>query len=97
MLAKKYPETKKVVGTLKKMSLGKQLRMILEEREVHRKDIQAITYYAEEKAREKGRDEERARAYREKLDTARSLKAERVSLEVIAHSLKLPIEEIEGL
>jgi flagellar biosynthesis/type III secretory pathway protein FliH len=121
MLAKQYPETKKAVGTLKKMSLGKQIRMILEEREIHRMDVQAITDYAKQKAQEegwakgleegqakgleeglakgleKGRAEGLAAAYREKLDTARSLKAQGVSLEVIAQSLKLPIEEVEGL
>jgi flagellar biosynthesis/type III secretory pathway protein FliH len=149
MLAKQYPETKKAVGTLKKMSLGKQIRMILEEREIYRMDVQAITDYAKQKAQEegrakgleegqakgleeglakgleeglakgleegqakgleeglakgltegleKGRAEGLAAAYREKLDTARSLKAEGFPLEIIARSLKLPLEEVEGL
>jgi predicted transposase/invertase (TIGR01784 family) len=93
MLAEEYPEVTKVVGTLKKLSWSERRRMIADAKEIHRKDIRAITDYA----REEVRNAERERAYQEKLETARALKAAGVTLDIIAGSLKLPLEVVTGL
>jgi predicted transposase/invertase (TIGR01784 family) len=46
---------------------------------------------------EKTRREEQEKAYREKLEAARRLKAKGLSVELIAESLELPHETVEGL
>jgi hypothetical protein len=123
MLAKEYPEVMKVVGELKKLSLGERLRMLADEKEKRRKDRLAREAYV----REEGRAEARAAAYQEKLEAIRKIKAEAdqkayqekleaaqkvyqekleaarafkatgLSAELIAKSLKLPLETVEGL
>jgi predicted transposase/invertase (TIGR01784 family) len=105
MLTKEYPEVTKVVGELKKLSLGERLRMLADEREKRRKDFRAMKRYIREEALEEGREEGivlgmekvRAEADQEKLEVARKLKAVGLSVEFIAESLKLPLETVEGL
>ncbi|MFP3090254.1 hypothetical protein LQZ21_08000 [Treponema sp. TIM-1] len=46
---------------------------------------------------EKGREEKQAEAYREKLESARILKGYGVSVEVIAQSLHLTVEEVASV
>jgi predicted transposase YdaD len=123
MLTKEYPEVTKVVGELKKLSLGERLRMLADEREKRRKDFRAMKRYIREEALEEGREEGIAlgmekgitegreegialgmekgiteadqKAYQEKLEAARKLKAVGLSVEFIAESLKLPLETVE--
>jgi predicted transposase/invertase (TIGR01784 family) len=86
MLVKEYPEVTKVVGELKKLSLGERLRMLADEREKRRKDRLARERYVREEGKEEGVTE-----------AARKLKAAGLSVEFIAESLKLPLEAVEGL
>jgi predicted transposase/invertase (TIGR01784 family) len=109
MLAKEYPEVTKVVGELKKLSLGERLRMLSDEREKRRKDRLARERYVREEGivlgmekgialgKEEARKEDLAEAYQEKLEAARKLKAVGLSAEFIAESLKLPLETVECL
>jgi hypothetical protein len=101
MLAKEYPEVRKVVGELKKLSWGERRRLITEQEEIWRKDRAAMDDDARAEGiligTEKTRREERERAYREKLETARKLKTEGISVELIARSLNLPFETVKGL
>jgi predicted transposase/invertase (TIGR01784 family) len=109
MLAREYPEVTKVVGELKKLSLGERLRMLADEREKRRKDRLARERYVREEGRAEGREEgitegreegiaeADQKAYQEKLEAARKFKAVGLSVEFIAESLKLPLETVEGL
>ncbi|MDR1862650.1 MAG: hypothetical protein LBQ67_01890, partial [Treponema sp.] len=98
---KEYPEVTKVVGELKKLSLGERLRMLADEREKRRKDFRAMKRYIREEAleegRTEGREEGRAEADQEKLEAARKFKAVGLSAEFIAESLKLPLETVDSL
>jgi predicted transposase/invertase (TIGR01784 family) len=118
MLAKEHPEVGKAVGTLKKMSLGEQLRELMFQETVRTADRLARESYVrevQEKSREKGLQEgkeegrkegkeegreegrrvEREKAFREKLEAARKLKAEGLSADRIADILELPRERAE--
>jgi predicted transposase/invertase (TIGR01784 family) len=94
MLVKEYPEVTKVVGELKKLSLGERLRMLADEKEKRRKDRLARERYVREEGKEEGRAEGREEGVTE---AARKLKAAGLSVEFIAESLKLPLETVEGL
>ncbi|MFP3091501.1 hypothetical protein LQZ21_14385, partial [Treponema sp. TIM-1] len=61
------------------------------------KGIQIGTEKGREEGRDEGREEKQAEAYREKLESARILKGYGVSVEVIAQSLHLTVEEVESL
>jgi predicted transposase/invertase (TIGR01784 family) len=105
MLVKEHPEVEGAVGKLKRMSLWDQVRMVMDEREIRRKDMMAIQDGLREEGFEKGleegtnrtRREEREQSHQEKIEAARNLLVHGVSPELIAGSLKLPPEEIAAL
>ncbi|MDR2630270.1 MAG: hypothetical protein LBC60_05040, partial [Spirochaetaceae bacterium] len=88
------------------------ITVLLERLEVPPEEIVAVTEYVEKREdrtmfdgfvaavledRQLAREEERAEAYREKLESARMLKEDGVPVEVIARSLKLSVEELLSL
>jgi hypothetical protein len=93
MLAKEYPEVGKVVGELKKLSWGERRRLIAEQEEIWRKDRASMAEDAWNEGLKAGRE----RAYREKLEAARRLKAKGVPADLIAGGLELPLETVESL
>jgi predicted transposase/invertase (TIGR01784 family) len=100
MVAEKDPAIKKTVGRLMELSEDEQERMLAESREKFLYD----QYHREKEAREEEREkaevkirEAEEKAYQEKLEIARKLRAQGFSDEKIADILQIPTEEIAGL
>ncbi|MDR1481097.1 MAG: hypothetical protein LBI74_00555 [Synergistaceae bacterium] len=94
MLAAKNPSIKQTVDILKRLSSDRKTRLIYDAREKARMDERSRMRGEYNKGKMEGIEEGMERG---KLEVARNLLAEGMSPEVIARSVKLPIEKISKL
>jgi predicted transposase/invertase (TIGR01784 family) len=101
MLAKKHPEVKEAVSTLKKLSWFEERRMIKQQLAIWKVDERLLKEQIRREAMAEGQEKaqatERAKAHQEKLEGARKQKALGVSAEIIAAGFNLSPEEVDAL
>jgi len=92
MLAKKSPQIKKAVGILKELSADERTRMLFEEREKARRDIESMIGGARKEGRAEGLAEGRAEGLVEGRAEGSFKSLENVAIKLL--KLKRPINEI---